>query len=62
MQYKLINKNEDDNSAVGTIMNNRSILSKDIFHFCNPTEQDVILNSLLRNMTAGIKMLIKHIK
>lgn len=62
MQYKLINKNEDDNSAVGTIMNNRSILSKDIFHFCNPTEQDVIPNSLLRNMTAGIKMLIKHIK
>lgn len=62
MQYKLINKNEDDNSPIGIIMNNRGIKSKDIYHFSNPTEQDIISNSLLRNMTAGIKILIKHIK
>lgn len=60
MQYKLINQTKS--TPIETIMENRGIKSKDIFHFLNTTFQDINSNNKLNNINNGIKMLARHIK
>lgn len=60
MQYKLINQTKS--TPIETIMENRGIKSKDIFHFLNTTFQDINSNDKLNNISDGIKMLARHIK
>ena len=63
MEYKLINPSLEDQNLTATeyILSNRGIDVKNIQHYLNTTDDDILSPLLLANMQDGVKMLIRHI-
>ena len=62
MEYQLIESllpQKKDCTAVERVLTNRGIL--DIDHYLNTTDKDILDPKLIKNITDGAKMLIKHI-
>lgn len=62
MKYKYIVPKYPNLSITETILTNRGIDLKDINHYLNTNDDDILSPVLLDNMEAGAKLLIKHIK
>jgi single-stranded-DNA-specific exonuclease len=64
MEYQLIESRIPRKvklSAVEQILTNRGIPLAEINHYLNTTDNDILAPSSIKNMEAGVKMLIQHI-
>lgn len=59
MEYQLINPRDKSKSAIEQVLTNRGV--KNINHYLNTTENDILDPLLLNNMKEGAKLLISHI-
>ena len=59
MEYQLINPRDKSKSAIEQVLTNRGV--KNINHYLNTTESDILDPLLLNNMKEGAKLLISHI-
>lgn len=64
MEYQLLTPSiplSVELTAVERVLSNRGIMPSEINHYLHTTDEDILSPSLITNMDAGIKMLIKHI-
>lgn len=64
MEYQLLTPSiplSVELTAVERVLSNRGIKPSEINHYLHTTDADILNPSLIANMDAGIKMLIKHI-
>lgn len=64
MEYQLLTPSiplSVELTAVERVLSNRGIMPSEINHYLHTTDEDILSPSLIANMDAGIKMLIKHI-
>lgn len=64
MEYQLLTPSiplSVELTAVERVLSNRGIMPSEINHYLHTTDDDILSPSLITNMDAGIKMLIKHI-
>lgn len=64
MEYQLLTPSiplSTELTAVERVLSNRGIMPSEINHYLHTTDEDILSPSLIANMDAGIKMLIKHI-
>ena len=59
MEYQLINPRDKTKSAIEQVLSNRGI--KNIYHYLNTSESDILDPLLFSNMVEGAKLLISHI-
>ena len=61
MRYKLIGEPSKELSIIQNILKNRGISPQEAYHFLHTTDEDIVENTRLSNMEAGMRLLIKHI-
>ena len=64
MEYQLLTPRiplSTELTAVERVLSNRGIMPSEINHYLHTTDADILNPSLIANIDAGIKMLIKHI-
>lgn len=64
MEYQLLTPSiplSVELTAVERVLSNRGIMPSEINHYLHTTDEDILSPSLIANMDAGIRMLIKHI-
>ena len=59
MEYQLINPRRPNTTAVEQVLLNRGI--KDVYHYLNTTDSDILSPFGLDNLKEGAKMLVSHI-
>ncbi len=59
MQYKLINEENTEGSALYKVLRNRGI--EDPYHYLNTTDEDIIDPATIKNIPEAAKLLVKHI-
>ena len=59
MQYKLINEENTEGSALYKVLRNRGI--EDPYHYLNTTDEDIIDSATIKNIPEAAKLLVKHI-
>lgn len=62
MEYQLINQPDSNLSVIEQILYNRGIELKDIKHYLNTTDEDILSPSLLDNIDESIKIIFNAIK
>lgn len=61
LEYQLIAPINKEYSAIEQILTNRGIKLEDIPHYLNTTEEDNLPTSLIANIDAAARMIIKHL-
>jgi len=59
MQYKIINEENIEGSALYRVLRNRGI--EDPYHYLNTTDEDIIDPATIKNIPEAAKLLVKHI-
>ena len=61
MEYQLIAPINESYSVLEQVLTNRGVKLEDIPHYLNTTEEDNLSTSLIANIDAAARMLIKHL-
>ena len=62
MDFKLIAPRKIGTTGLTQVLLNRGFTEKDIKHFLNTTDEDILDPEAIANIREGAKILIKHIQ